>query len=140
MIEKKGWKRFVFSELNPDPVPLFHETDPRIRIRIKMKRIRHISLRNMAMFSLWNKSQLCKYYFQSLLSQKPNSRIVKSIVCLVYTEIANIIYLRTFLHSFFRVDTLKKFFENCIFGIGREFMVGQTQGYYDPFKNNFFEI
>ena len=28
-------------EQDPDPDPLFHETDPRIRINIKMKRIRN---------------------------------------------------------------------------------------------------
>ena len=29
------------SDLEQDPDPLFHETDPRIRIDIKMKRIRN---------------------------------------------------------------------------------------------------
>ena len=34
------------SDLDPDPEqdPLFHETDPRIRIHIKMKRIRNTGL------------------------------------------------------------------------------------------------
>ena len=39
LIEKKGFKKLVFS-----PDPLFHETNPRIQIRIKMKRIRNIDM------------------------------------------------------------------------------------------------
>ena len=31
-------------EQDPDPDPLFHETDPRIRIHIKMKRIRNTAV------------------------------------------------------------------------------------------------
>ena len=45
-INRKVKKKFLYfldfrsdSEQNPDP--LFHETDPRIRIHIKMKRIRN---------------------------------------------------------------------------------------------------
>ena len=31
-------------EQDPDPDPLFHETNPRIRVHIKMKRIRNTDL------------------------------------------------------------------------------------------------
>ena len=42
LIEKKSWYFPDFmSDLEQDPDPLFHETDPRIRIHIKMKRIRN---------------------------------------------------------------------------------------------------
>ena len=41
-IEKKSLYIPDFrSDLEQDPDPLFHETDPRIRIHIKMKRIRN---------------------------------------------------------------------------------------------------
>ena len=44
----KSWYFFDFrSDPELDPDPLFHETDPRIRIHIKMKRIRNAADKNL---------------------------------------------------------------------------------------------
>ena len=44
-IEKKSCYFPDFrSDLEQDPDPFFHETDPRIRIHIKMKRIRNTAI------------------------------------------------------------------------------------------------
>ena len=44
-ISEKYWYFPDFrSDLEQDPDPLFHETDPRIRIHIKMKRIRNTGI------------------------------------------------------------------------------------------------
>ena len=49
LTEKKGFEKMIFSRFESDPEldpdPLFHKTDPRIRIQIKMKRIRNTNNR-----------------------------------------------------------------------------------------------
>ena len=55
LIEKKVFKKVVFSRFRSDSEPLFHETDPRIRIHIKMKLIRNTG-RNITLLVLSSQS------------------------------------------------------------------------------------
>ena len=80
-ISEKYWYFPDFrSDLEQDPDPLFHETDPRIRIHIKMKRIRNTDFFSQSLSGPLAWRQVAHWIFIffkiffSIVSQSPHIR------------------------------------------------------------------